>query len=90
LQVVGADAYQVKLVGAIAKPKLTILVVGETARAANFSLNGYTRPTNPELAKEDVISFANASSCGTATAISVPCMFLDVGPGSDNRGQPRR
>jgi lipid A ethanolaminephosphotransferase len=79
LQVVGADAYQVKLVGAIAKPKLTILVVGETARAANFSLNGYTRPTNPELAKEDVISFANASSCGTATAISVPCMFLDVG-----------
>ncbi|MDM8347790.1 phosphoethanolamine--lipid A transferase [Pseudomonas sp. sp1636] len=79
LQVVGADAHQVKPVGGIAKPKLTILVVGETARAANFSLNGYPRPTNPELAKQAVISFSNARSCGTATAVSVPCMFLDVG-----------
>lgn len=79
LQVVGADAHQVKQVGAAVKPKLTILVVGETARAVNFSLNGYARPTNPELAKQAVISFRNASSCGTATAISVPCMFLDVG-----------
>ncbi|WP_300655595.1 phosphoethanolamine transferase [Pseudomonas sp.] len=79
LQVVGADAYQVKPVGGTAKPKVTILVVGETARAADFSLNGYARPTNPELAKQDVISFSNASSCGTATAVSVPCMFLDVG-----------
>lgn len=79
LQVVGADAHQLKQVGAAVKPKLTILVVGETARAVNFSLNGYARPTNPELAKQAVISFSNASSCGTATAISVPCMFLDVG-----------
>ncbi|MCG4453480.1 phosphoethanolamine transferase domain-containing protein [Pseudomonas sp. MMS21-TM103] len=79
LQVVGADAYQVKPVGGTAKPKVTILVVGETARAADFSLNGYARPTNPELAKQDVISFSNASSCGTATAVSVSCMFLDVG-----------
>jgi lipid A ethanolaminephosphotransferase len=79
LQVVGADAHQVKQVGRSGKPKLTILVVGETARAVNFSLNGYARPTNPELAEEDVISFRNASSCGTATAVSVPCMFLNVG-----------
>ncbi len=79
LQVVGADAHRVAPAGGSAKPKVTLLVVGETARAANFSLNGYARATNPELAKQDVISFANVSSCGTATAVSVPCMFLDVG-----------
>ena len=55
--------------------ELTILVVGETARADRFSLNGYTRKTNPLLEKEDVISFTNVHSCGTSTAVSVPCMF---------------
>lgn len=57
------------------KPSLVILVLGETARAMNFSFNGYQRDTNPLLAKQEVINFSNVSSCGTATAVSVPCMF---------------
>ena len=52
-----------------------VLVVGETARAESFALNGYTRATNPELSKLDIINFSQVSSCGTATAVSVPCMF---------------
>ena len=40
-----------------ARPVLFVFVVGETARAANFSLNGYARDTNPELAKLDIINF---------------------------------
>ncbi len=55
--------------------KLVILVVGETARADRFSLNGYSKKTNPLLEKEDLISFKNMYSCGTSTAVSVPCMF---------------
>jgi len=55
--------------------ELMILVVGETARADHFSLNGYSRKTNPLLEKEAVISFPNVVSCGTTTAVSVPCMF---------------
>ena len=55
--------------------ELIILVVGETARADRFSLNGYGKTTNPELAKEDVVSLTNVTSCGTSTAVSVPCMF---------------
>lgn len=61
------------------KPPLLLLVLGETARSANFSLNGYGRPTNPLLAKEDVVSLHNAWSCGTSTAASVPCMFSNFG-----------
>ncbi len=55
-----------------------VLIVGETARASNFSLNGYGMNTNPELSKENVLSFKHAYSCGTATNISLPCMFSDV------------
>ncbi len=58
-----------------ARPKVTVIVVGETARAENFSLGGYGRPTNPELAAKDVVYFRDTSSCGTVTAVSVPCMF---------------
>lgn len=60
-----------------------VLVVGETARAANFSLNGYERQTTPELASEDgLINFTNFQSCGTSTAVSVPCMFSIQGRSS--------
>lgn len=61
------------------KPRVTIVVVGETARASSFQLGGYERPTNPELSKRDIFYFTKATSCGTATAISVPCMFSNLG-----------
>ncbi|SFH02202.1 phosphatidylethanolamine:Kdo2-lipid A phosphoethanolamine transferase [Duganella sp. CF458] len=55
---------------------VTVIVVGETARAMNFSLNGYGRATNPRLAQvQSLVNFNNVSSCGTATAVSVPCVF---------------
>lgn len=61
------------------KPMLFVLVVGETTRAANWGLNGYERQTTPELAKRDVINFSQATSCGTNTEVSVPCMFSPFG-----------
>lgn len=59
-------------------PRVFILVVGETSRSMNFSLNGYNKPTNPKLSQQDIINFKNVTSCGTATAISVPCMFSNL------------
>jgi len=61
------------------KPALFVIVVGETARAANWGLNGYARQTTPELAKLDVINFKDVASCGTNTEVSVPCLFAPVG-----------
>lgn len=69
----GADAQRTQRANGL--PKLIILVVGETARAENFSLNGYAKETNPKLAKQNIINFSQVSSCGTATAVSLPCMF---------------
>ncbi|WP_035578862.1 phosphoethanolamine transferase [Halomonas sp. R57-5] len=58
------------------KPTLLVIVVGETVRAANWGLNGYERQTTPKLALQpDVINFSDVSSCGTSTAVSLPCMF---------------
>lgn len=70
LRVIAADAVK----PAHAK-RAIVLVVGETARADNFSLDGYLRDTNPELRKRDVFSFTDVQSCGTDTAESLPCMF---------------
>jgi lipid A ethanolaminephosphotransferase len=61
------------------RPPLLVLVVGETGRAGNFALNGYARPTTPELAAENVISYRNAWACGTSTAAALPCMFSHLG-----------
>ena len=74
----GRDAKKGPLITAAGKPVLTVVFVGETARAQNFGLNGYARDTTPELAKRGVITFTDVSSCGTSTAVSVPCMMSNL------------
>ncbi len=73
------------------KKNLFIFIVGETARAANDSLNGYARDTNKPLKEfsDELLYFSNVRSCGTSTAVSVPCMFSKDGrkqfkPGSED------
>ncbi len=73
MTMVGADAM---IPASDVSRELVIMVVGETARADRFSLNGYARDTNPQLSRENVISLTNFRACGTSTAVSVPCMFL--------------
>jgi lipid A ethanolaminephosphotransferase len=75
LQPTGTDAKRGQLLAGVEKPVLMVIVAGETARAANWSLGGYERETNPELARRDIIYYPDATSCGTATATSLPCMF---------------
>jgi len=58
-----------------ARPLLLVLVVGETARADHFGINGYGRDTTPALAARNVLSWQNVRPCGTSTAASLPCMF---------------
>lgn len=57
------------------RKQLLVLVVGETARADNFQYGGYERDTNAFTQPLGVTYFQQVSSCGTATAVSVPCMF---------------
>jgi len=57
---------------------VVVLALGETARAREFSFNGYERDTNPQLTSRGVINFARVQACGTSTAESLPCMFSSL------------
>jgi lipid A ethanolaminephosphotransferase len=83
LQTVGADAHIVLPAGGAGPSPLIVLVVGETARAADFGLGGYERDTTPQLkalqAKGNLVYFPQVRSCGTNTETSLPCMFSHLG-----------
>jgi len=79
LQRVGTDAH---IETKDRKRRIVIMVVGEAVRADHFGLNGYAKETTPLLAREDIINFTDISSCGTTTAVSVPCMFSVYDRGS--------
>src|SRR5690606_11517423 len=78
LLTVGADARQIPLASS-RKPRLLVLVVGETVRAQNWGLNGYERQTTPELARLAVVNFSHTQACGSSTEVSLPCMFSPYG-----------
>lgn len=75
----GRDARRTGAMAPSARPLVFVLVLGESARAQSFQLDGYDRPTNPELAARPIANFPDVRSCGTNTAVSVPCMFSDLG-----------
>ena len=77
---------QAKVVGrpVDARPRLLVLVVGETVRAQDWGLNGYARQTTPQLAAlaqapTGPINFSHVVACGSSTEISLPCMFSPWG-----------
>ncbi|MEO3725370.1 phosphoethanolamine--lipid A transferase [Pseudomonas syringae] len=77
---IGEDAQRNTAVQNHPRKSLTVLVVGESARAENFGILGYDRDTTPKLDKEaGLIAFTDVHSCGTETAVSVPCMFSNMG-----------
>jgi lipid A ethanolaminephosphotransferase len=75
VQPTGRDAGPGPYLAKADRPVLMVIVAGETGRAQNWSLGGYGRATNAELSLRDIVYFPNATSCGTATATSLPCMF---------------
>lgn len=76
---IGEDAAAGPRMAERKRPLVVVLVVGETARAANWGLGGYARQTTPALARLPVINFPDVTSCGTNTETSLPCMFAPVG-----------
>ena len=53
-----------------------VMVIGETARAMNFSLYGYQRDTNPKLGKtEGLVVFGDVTTQSNTTHKSVPMLL---------------
>ncbi|WP_044872914.1 phosphoethanolamine--lipid A transferase [Pseudomonas sp. LFM046] len=90
LRQIGTDAHKAPSWQAHQRKSLTVLVIGESARAENFGLLGYSRDTTPLLkGQAGVTAFSNVRSCGTETAVSVPCMFSNMGRGDYDATEAR-
>lgn len=80
LKVITTDAHVDKLWKE--KKTVLVLILGETARADHFSLNGYKSMTTPLMNARattgEIVNYSNVSSCGTSTAVSLPCIFSNL------------
>jgi glucan phosphoethanolaminetransferase (alkaline phosphatase superfamily) len=64
--------------GASAQDKIdtVVFVIGESARADHWQLNGYSRPTTPRLAQlQNLVNFSNVVSLAPNTGMSWPFIF---------------
>lgn len=68
------------------KDEIYVLVIGETARRANFHLYGYPRETTPKLENiKDLVSFTNVNSAATLTDLSIPQIITRADPDNFER-----
>lgn len=79
LERIALDARRGPALPSSTRPVVLVLVIGESARASSFDLNGYERATGVALKDVPIVNFLQVSSCGTNTATSLPCMFSGLG-----------
>ena len=64
-----------------AKPRIVIFIIGERMRYSNWSINGYSRETNPNLEKlRNLISFNKNYSNSNFTYGSIPYIITQATP----------
>lgn len=66
------------------KKRVVVLVIGETARAQNFSLYGYDKPTNPLLSQAGIVTLNDPTACSTYTTASISCMLSHTDSNPDH------
>ncbi len=66
---------------------VVVLVIGESARASQFSLYGYPKETNPQLKKENILVLKNSYSTATYTTKSV-ASILSYDGSTSNEYEP--
>ena len=57
---------------------VVVLVIGESARKANFQLYGYKRDTNPLLSKQEGLKVYQATSCATYTTAGTKAILEPI------------
>ncbi len=60
---------------------VVVLVIGESARKANFQLYGYQRETNPLLSKQEELKVYQATSCATYTTAGAKAILEPIDSG---------
>ena len=74
-------SYNAKQSPALQEREIYIVIIGESARYGNFSINGYERSTSPRLKNmPDVISFNNVYATSTVTEFALPLLLSRATP----------
>ena len=60
---------------------VVVLVIGESARKANFQLYGYQRDTNPLLSKQEGLKVYQANACATYTTAGTKAILEPIDSG---------
>lgn len=68
-----------------ARKQIVVLVIGESARADNFSLYGYGRDTNPFTSKLGMVALPMGTSCATNTIAATACILTPEGRNASSR-----
>lgn len=67
--------------------ELYVVVIGESARYGNFSINGYERPTSPELEKnKEILSYKDVYATANLTEIALPLILTRATPPNADLG----
>ena len=64
-----------------ARKEIVVLVIGESARAEDFSAYGYGRETNKFMQKTSMVALPIRQSCATNTLSSTACILTHEGRG---------
>ena len=76
-------------VDSVHAPRNVVLVIGESARADHFGINGYSRATTPRLSSmPDLLNFTHVASVTNQTRTSLPFILTRIPAGSRLYGPP--
>ena len=56
-------------------PALLVLIISDALRSDHLHVNGYARPTTPQIERLGVISYGRGRACDSSTEVSVPCIL---------------
>lgn len=63
-----------------AQPHWVVLIIGESQRGDHLSINGYGRPTTPQMDQiPHVVTYTDVTSCSARTVFSVSCLLSHRG-----------
>ncbi len=67
-------------VTAPAEPLTVVLVLGESARADHFHINGYPRQTTPNAEAWGMQTYRQVRACANGTRLAIPCLMTRATP----------
>ena len=78
---IASFSYNAKQNSTLQEREIYIVVIGESARYGNFSINGYERPTSPKLEQiSNLVTYSNVYATSTVTEFALPLLLSRATP----------